>query len=100
MSRWSEDAICAWGIETFGYTQDQYALVFRAIDELKELMAAVEMNDPIAARAEIADVVIVLTQACNRLGGSLQEEIDDKMDINSMRTWTKTGDGVGQHREV
>lgn len=104
MTNWSFKDISDWGNAIFGIPDDVTVLVHRADKEFDELWGTLYVNDcgqiytPTAKIAEeITDIVIVLAQACAFIGHDLQEEINKKMAINSVRTWATTAKGVGQH---
>lgn len=99
---WTQKEITDWAVNQFGEPEDNINLIERASLEFDELsMAAHYAKQGIdtyeKAASEVADVVIILSQYLENIGLNLQDEINKKMKINSMRTWSKTGDGVGQH---
>lgn len=101
---WSFQDICNWANITFGRAPDVAVLINRADKEFVELYSLIEPNDvgqvnfdPADAAEEIADTVIVLAQACAFLGYDLQSMINAKMNLNVLRRWDTSGNGVGQH---
>jgi NTP pyrophosphatase (non-canonical NTP hydrolase) len=75
-------------------------IAVRALEEMAELMAAIEAGEtPAAIVEEVADVCIVLCQIPEIFGLDLGEAIDRKMQINRAREWRTNGDGTGQHVE-
>jgi NTP pyrophosphatase (non-canonical NTP hydrolase) len=102
---WTQERISQWGRETFGTPGSALSLVRRASEEMDELYSeAIYHNNEDKAYVEVdkilqeaADVVIILTQMVDNLGGNLQAEINKKMEINVKRTWIKSGDGIGYH---
>lgn len=101
---WSFQDICDWALKTFGKAPDVAVLINRADKEFIELYQLIEPNDvgqvdfdPAEAAEEIADIVIVLAQACAFLGYDLQSMINAKMNLNVLRRWDTAGNGVGQH---
>ncbi len=70
-------------------------------DELAIAIADLE-RDPTGehiskARQECADVMITMYRVIEKLGGSLRDEVDAKMDINRARKWNVGADGIGYH---
>jgi NTP pyrophosphatase (non-canonical NTP hydrolase) len=94
----NQKTITEWAVKTFGQPDGTWPLVGRAIEEVKELVAAYENNEGDEKIVkEIADIFIVLCQIPEQLGYDLWEAIDNKMAINRSRMWNTNGDGVGQH---
>jgi NTP pyrophosphatase (non-canonical NTP hydrolase) len=101
VDNWSQRDIDDWAVNTFGNDGTVESIFVRAVMEFKELANEIfdkgDSIDTSRVGAEVADVVILLSQLMSHCGLSLQNEINKKMAINSMRTWIKTNDGVGQH---
>lgn len=96
--KWDQRAIHDWSDKTFGEPRSNLGIAIRANEEMAELLRclATDDNDQ-AARAEVADVVIVLCRLAERLGGTIVRDVDDKMEVNAKRTWRRRGDGHGHH---
>ena len=88
----TQKSICAWANETFGPTTLD-AAINRCVTEMEEFDKAT----PDQLANEAADVVITLYRVAQEAGFDLLEAVDLKMRINRGRTWTKNGDGTGQH---
>lgn len=96
--KWNQKTITEWSQKTFGNPAGgARETAIRANKEMAELLSALEHVETEVAIKECADVVIVLMQVMERLGGNLQEEIQKKMDINEKRQWAKAQDGSFQH---
>jgi hypothetical protein len=97
---WDQKRIADWGRATFGVPENALGIIVKAREEFDELEAEclgeghVEVDKILE---EAADVVLCLYQLVDNLAGNMQDELDKKMEINSNRTWVKTGDGVGRH---
>lgn len=104
MTRETQQTISLWGLETFG-PRPTYAIAARANVEMAELVSGlaetptVEIPEDIrrALLAECADVLIMLYQVADRLGGDLHEQVDAKMAICRRRLWGRTATGKAQH---
>lgn len=102
MSNWTQKQITKWAIDTFGDPDDITDIIDRAGVEFDEMVDAAYnakqgIEDYGHVIEEIADVFIILCQYCEHMGFDLQDAVDAKMDLNSTRSWIKTGNGVGQH---
>jgi NTP pyrophosphatase (non-canonical NTP hydrolase) len=96
--KWDQHAIHEWQNATFGEPRSNLGIAVRANEEMAELLRCLARDDnDSAARAEVADVVIVLCRLAERLGGTIVRDVDDKMEVNVRRIWTRRGDGHGQH---
>lgn len=96
--KWNQKRITEWASSTFGEpTGGPREVAIRANKEMAELLSALENGQTEIAIGECADVMIVLLQVMQRLGGDAQAEIDKKMDINDKRLWAKAPDGSFQH---
>ena len=89
--------IQAWAEPVFGPVADLRDLVDRAALELAELKQALASGDLAEAKAEAADVVILLHRVAALLGTDLATEVDAKMAINRARSWVRDGKGAGRH---
>lgn len=99
---WTQAAITEWAVRTFGQPDSAQKLINRANEEFRELRDSVYLykeESTLASKTleEVADVVIILSQVCQYLGGDLQDEISKKMIKNLGREWISTGAGVGRH---
>jgi NTP pyrophosphatase (non-canonical NTP hydrolase) len=97
--RETQKTISEWAENTFGPSGSCARVAARANEEMAELLRALTSDDANIAKAaeEIADVVIVLYRLATRLGVDIQFEIEQKMEINRNRVWTKDGTGHGYH---
>lgn len=93
---WDQWRITQWAVSTFGSPADTYHIIDRARKEFDEVCDSV-LGPPHKTAEEIADVVIILSQWLEHNGFDLQDEIDKKMEINSVRSWVADGKGSGQH---
>jgi len=97
--RETSQTIHRWGRETFGEARSVRTYAQRAREELEELIEAIENDESSdSILAEAADVTILLHRLAAALDGDLSDAVDEKMGINRRRSWTKSGDGVGQHK--
>lgn len=97
---WDQKRIADWGRMTFGIPENALGIIEKAREEFDELEDECIGKDHVEVNKileEAADVALCLIQLVDNLGGNLQDEIDKKMEINSNRTWVKTGDGIGRH---
>lgn len=95
----TSQSIAQWGSETFGDAGSVKAYAIRAQEELAELIDAIDgglASKEIALEA--ADVTILLHRLTGTLGLELYDAVNEKMAINRKRKWTRSGNGVGQHR--
>lgn len=94
----TQQSISLWATETFGEAGSNLRVAIRANEEMSELLRCLSTDDrhPKAAE-EIADVVIVLCRAAERLGVDIWDKVEEKMAINRTRVWTKDGSGHGYH---
>ena len=95
----TQETISQWSVETFGDAGTNLRVAVRANEEMAELLRCLSSKDdsPNAA-SEIADVIIVLYRLAQRMGVSVQKEIDLKMIINRGRVWQRSNeDGCGYH---
>ena len=88
----TQKSICEWADTTFGETTPD-AAIDRCVKEMEEFDKA----DAEHVANEAADVVITLYRVAQVMGFDLLEAVDLKMRVNRGRTWTKNGDGTGQH---
>lgn len=96
--KWDQRAVVEWQNKTFGEPRSNLGIAIRANEEMSELLRCLSRDDSDpAARAEVADVVIVLCRLSERLGGTIVRDVDAKMEVNLGRTWRRRGDGHGQH---
>lgn len=95
--RWDQTRITEWATKTFGEPKGGPREVAVRAKEMAELLSALENGETEVALKECADVMIVLLQVMERLGGDAETEIDLKMDINEKRSWAKAADGSYQH---
>lgn len=99
----TQESISAWANETFGKPHMLATIVARLNEEMAELVSAVSTAriDDAKVLSECADVYIVLCQVANKLGRSLEAEVDFKMRINRARKWvtSRENPGVGQHKD-
>jgi NTP pyrophosphatase (non-canonical NTP hydrolase) len=92
--KWDQHAIHEWQRATFGEPRSNLSIAIRANEEMAVLLRCLSQDDnDTAARAEVADVVIVLCHLVERLGGTMARDVDDKMSVNVKRIWTRWGDG-------
>ncbi|WP_416878259.1 nucleotide pyrophosphohydrolase [Litorimonas sp.] len=97
--RETSQTIHRWGRETFGEARSVRTYALRAREELEELIEAIEKDESSESiLAEAADVTILLHRLAASLNSDLSDAVDQKMGMNRRRTWTKSGDGVGQHK--
>jgi NTP pyrophosphatase (non-canonical NTP hydrolase) len=89
--------IQAWAEPIFGPVSNLTDLVDRAALELAELKQALANGGTAEAKAEAADVVILLHRVAALLGTDLATEVDAKMTINRARNWVPDGKGAGRH---
>lgn len=93
----TQSSISKWANETFGEVTFLDVIHERFLDEVEELKAEIELRKLHEAKAECADVLIVLYQLATKLKISLREEVNKKMEINRNRKWKLHGDGTAQH---
>lgn len=94
----NQKSICEWANATFGLPVTALSIAERAESEMRELLAALDVDDRAAkATEEAADVVIVLMRLFERFGTTLEAEVDRKMAINRERRWVLDGNGHGSH---
>jgi NTP pyrophosphatase (non-canonical NTP hydrolase) len=93
----SQGSINAWILDTFGPTGSTLSCAVRANEEMAELLKELAKDDtsPEAAK-EIGDIVIILYRIAERLGVSLEDEVDKAMAINRKRKWL-VSNGHGYH---
>jgi len=80
-----------------GINAEPERVVTRAAEEMDEALDAVRSGDMQHTAVELADVVICLFVAAERMGVDLQAEIDAKMRINRGRTWRRDASGCVYH---
>lgn len=102
MAKWTQRSITDWATQTFGEPDDVETIAERTHEEYEELYEELfgtgsDYINLSKVETECADVVIMIYQLMDFIGANLDDAIDKKMDINSMRSWVKTGNGVGQH---
>jgi NTP pyrophosphatase (non-canonical NTP hydrolase) len=97
MKHETQSSITQWGEETFGPVADLAALARRARTEMDELIEALEAGDHTEAKSEAADVLILLSRLAHMLGFKLSDAVNEKMEINRARKWTRAEDGTGSH---
>ena len=102
----NQKSISEWAISTFGEPENGFVLMEKLKEELYELAARINIyvNDPLRVNFrgvadEIADIVIMAYQICNRYGLDLHEVIDQKMAVNRKRKWDIIEPGIGKHKE-
>lgn len=94
----TQKTISDWANETFGTATSNMRIAVRANEEMAELLRALSADDYSSkAGEEIADVLIVLCRVAERLGVSIENEVNKKMAINRKRQWKKDGTGHGYH---
>lgn len=94
--RWTQQKIEQWAADKFGRRSSLETAV-RGNKEMGELLMALHNGKNDIAVGEVADVGIFLLQVAERLGVSLHDEIQKKMDINAGRNWQQLEDGSFQH---
>lgn len=98
MTKWNQNSITHWAMNTFGSPEDLLNLVDRTMDECFEFERAAYAESEDKVASEAADITIFLMQLAEHMGFDLLEEIDKKMEINAKREWDVKGDGTGQHK--
>jgi NTP pyrophosphatase (non-canonical NTP hydrolase) len=93
----TQASVAAWAEETFGPASDPAVLVRRAMQEMEELLEAVEAGDRAETGKETADIAILLYRLLEMNGLSLEKEVTRKMAENRRRRWQAKGDGTGKH---
>lgn len=100
--------ISKWAEQTFGQSTAQQILKRLKLEfkELCEKLDAFEedddnipFDDMLSIQYECADVVIMIVQIVNRLGGDTATLVDRKMQINRQRQWAVADNGHFQHVE-
>lgn len=100
----TQESICEWAYETFGIPDSINPIVEKLMEEVDELgndtlvYKSDNTESKVAIAFECADIYIMLVQLCNKLGFDLHKVVDEKMEINRMRSWRIHGDGTGKHR--
>lgn len=103
--RWSDEDIYNWARETFGGdTNNPMAVAVRMNKEMSELLSALQNGQQQEALKEVADLRIFLAQVHHMLSyggklGTMEQHVDEKMDINVKRKWEIGKDGSHQHVE-
>ena len=90
--------ISKWAEATFGSVGSNMSVATRANKEMSELLQSLTEDDwsPKAAE-EVADVVMVLMRLADRMGFSVEAEVQRKLAINKSRQWKLDGHGHGYH---
>lgn len=88
----TQQSIAEWQRATFGKPRSNMQSARRVREELNELLDVLYCDDDSSyAAEEIADIVILLAGLATRLGASIADEVDRKMQINRLRTWISDG---------
>lgn len=94
------ETIRNWAISTFGKQAHPKQIAIRALEELIELLKAIDNESSDRINEEIADVEICMAYLAAVVGCDRQDEIEKKMATNRQREWILDGMGNGYHKNI
>jgi len=96
----NKETIRDWAISVFGKQAHPKSIAIRALEELIELLKAIDNESTQRIHEEIADVEICMAYLAAVVGCNIQNEIENKMAINRQREWVCDGNGNGYHKKT